>query len=98
MNIKLLGARILIKAKDEETKTESGLIVPTKNERGDILLGTVVAVGSGKKTEATRVHLGVRITDYVPLDVKVGDKEIFQYGVPISVEGKAYLLVTEEDV
>ena len=89
MKIKLLGTRILIDVKDEETKTESGLIVPVKNERGDIQLGVAVAVGEGKKDD----H-GTKC----PLDVKVGDNVIFQYGVPISVEGKHYLLVTEEDV
>ena len=88
MNIKLLGARILIEVKDEETKTESGLIVPPKNERGDIQLGHAVEVGAGKIEEGKLIEM----------EVKKGDKVLFQYGTPISVEGKAYLLVTEDDV
>ena len=89
MNIKLLGARILIKAKDEETKTESGLIVPPKNDRGDIQLGEVVAVGPGRTTDQGT---------FLVTKVAVGNNVLFQYGTPISIEGKSYLLVTEDDI
>jgi chaperonin GroES len=85
MKIKPLADRIIVQPKVEEEKTASGIIIPdTARER--VPVGTVLAVGNGKKDE--------------PLTVKVGDEVVFgkHSGVPIEVEGNRYLLLREADV
>ena len=53
--IKPLADRVLIEAKEAETKTASGLIIPdTAKEKPQ--QGTVIAVGNGK-TSAVRYHI-----------------------------------------
>lgn len=87
MNIKLLGNRVLIEVK-EETETSGGLVLQSMPEPGDAQQGRVVAVGPGKTND-----VGI-----VPMNVKEDDNVLFQYGTPVSVEGKSYVLCTEEDV
>jgi len=48
MNIKPLADRVLIEAKEAETKTASGLYIPDSAKEKP-QQGTVIAVGSGKK-------------------------------------------------
>ena len=89
MNIKLLGDRVLIEADKVENKTESGIIVKKEEEMGDYMTGTVVAIGNGKSDghgNWEKVHQAE------------GNKVIFQYGKPIIVEKKKYLIVLESDI
>lgn len=90
MRIRPLNDRIIVKRLEEERKTASGIVIPdTAAEKPD--QGEVVAVGTGKKTEAGKV---------IPLDVKVGDKVLFgKYsGQTVKVKGEELLVIREEDV
>lgn len=87
--MKLLSDRILIEIDKAETTTNSGLVVPKHGDHGDPRTGKVVATGEGKRNEEGGL---------LPMTVKEGDQIIFQYGNDISVEGKPYILVREEDV
>ena len=89
MNIKLLSNRVLIDVGAIETKTPSGVIVSKTFEPSEVNSGVVVAIGEGKRDE---------IGDLQAPRVHVGDSVAFQYGQKISVEGKTYILATEEDV
>ena len=59
--IKPLQDRVIVKRKDAETKTSSGIIIPdTAKEQPQE--GVIIAVGEGKKEDGKRM----------PLDVKKG--------------------------
>ena len=90
MNIRPLHDRVIVKRKDAENKTSSGIIIPdTAKEKPQE--GKVIATGSGiHKDDGT----------LLPLDVKKGDKILFgKYaGVEIKIEGEDYLMMKEEDI
>ena len=88
MNITLLGNRVLIKT-EAETKTESGLIVSESKEVSEFNSGVVVAVGPGKYLDGG---------DFQKTKLEVGDKVVFRYAAEVKVEGKSYMLATEDDV
>ena len=84
MNIKPLADRVLIEAKEAETKTASGLYIPDSAKEKP-QQGTVIAVGSGKKDE--------------PMELCVGDTVLYgKYaGTEITVDGKDYLIMRQSD-
>ncbi len=92
IRIKPLGDKILVKefSPDEKTKkTASGIILPSSvNEDKGSKQGKVMAIGSGKYIEGK----------LIPLEVKVGDTVIFQWGDKIIYEGQEYFMVTESSV
>ncbi len=65
-----LGNRVVVKAAPkEEEKTKSGIILPnTGGDKEKVMEGTVIAVGTGRYLENGQK---------VPLEVKVGDKILF---------------------
>lgn len=70
MNVKPLGDRILIKVKESETKTASGIIIPqTAQEKTQT--GSVVAVGTD--TDAIKVKVGdeVMFDKYAGTQIKI---------------------------
>ena len=90
MKVRPLHDKVLIQLLDAEEKTKGGIIIPeTAKEKPQE--GKVVAVGTG-----------VILPDGVvkPLDVKKGDKILFSKygGTEISVEGKEYLIVREDEI
>ncbi len=92
MNIKPLSDHILIEPVKEEEKTKAGIFLPEtaiKEKSSDE--GIVIAVGPGRSTDEGKV---------IPLPVKTGDKVLFiKYGpTEIKVDGKEYLIATEEDI
>ena len=90
MNLRPLHDRVIIKRLDNETKTDSGLVIPeTAAEKPD--QGEILAVGTGKKDESGKV---------IPLDVKVGDRVLFgKYaGQTVKVDGDELLVMREEDI
>jgi chaperonin GroES len=91
MNIKPLADYVLIEPVTAEEKTKSGIFLPETAEKERPEQGTVVAVGSGKKTSSGEI---------IPLEVKVGNKVLFtKYGPnEIEVDGKEYLIAREEDI
>ena len=90
MNLNPLGDRVVVEPLEQEEKTASGIILPeTAKEKPQ--QGTVVAAGPGRRDDA-----GKR----VPMDVKVGDKVLFQKygGTEIKLEDKKVLILRETDI
>lgn len=89
--IKPLQDRVLIKEDDDskEKKTSSGIIIPiTVNEDKGSKKGQVVAVGSGHYQEG----------NLLPIQVKVGEHVLFQWGDKIKIEDKEYYIVKESEI
>jgi chaperonin GroES len=90
MNIRPLQDRVVVRRKEEETKSAGGIVLPgsaaEKPSRGEVL-----AVGPGKKKEDGSL---------IPVDLKVGDKILFgQYsGSTVKVEGEELLIMNESEV
>jgi chaperonin GroES len=90
MAVKPLGDRILVKRVEAVERTAGGIILPdTAKEKPQE--GEVLAVGSGRVLETGETQA---------LDVKKGDRVLYgKYsGTEITVEGKEYLVMREEDV
>jgi len=88
MNIKPLGARVVIKALEKEERTKSGILLPdTAKEKPQ--QGKVVAVGTGRLLET-----GTKVA----LDVKEGDTVIFSKyaGTEVKVDGEEYIILDGE--
>ncbi len=85
MTVKPLADRVLVQAKEAETKTAGGLYIPdTAKEKPQE--GTIIAVGNGKKDE--------------PMELKVGDVVLYgKYaGTEVTVDGANYLIMRQSDV
>lgn len=83
--IRPLSDRVLVEPKEAETKTASGLFIPdTAKEKPQ--MGTVIAVGPGKKDE--------------PMEIAVGDVVLYgKYaGTEVSYEDKKYLIMKQSDI
>ncbi len=91
MNIKPLYDKVVIELQKAEEKTSSGIYIPETVTADRPQMGTVVAVGTGKMLASGEVK---------PLTVKVGEVVAFgKYGpAEVTVEGKDYLVVKEEDI
>ena len=90
MKLKPLGDRLIVKSVEEETTTASGIVLPdTAKEKPQ--KGKVLAVGDGKPLDN-----GKRAA----FQVKVGDRVLFSSyaGNEVTLDGKEYLVMTEEDV
>jgi chaperonin GroES len=90
MKFQPLHDRVLVERLDQESKTESGIIIPdTAKEKP--MQGRVIEVGSGSKDDKGHV---------IPLDVKVGDKVLFAKwgGTEVKLKNKEYLIMKESDI
>ena len=88
--IKPLGERIVVKVKEKDMTTASGIVLPdTAKEKPQ--KGTVVAVGAGKLLDN-----GERAA----MEVKAGDVVVFSKysGSEVKVDDKEYLIVRESDI
>jgi len=88
MNIKPLGARVVIKALEKEERTKSGILLPdTAKEKPQ--QGKVIAVGPGRTLES-----GTKVA----LEVKEGDTVIFSKyaGTEVKVDGEEYIILDGE--
>jgi len=91
MNIRPLHDRVIIKRKDQESKSAGGIVLTgsaaEKSTRGEML-----AVGKGRLLDNGEVQA---------LDVKVGDTVVFNegYGVKTEkVDGEEVLIMSESDI
>lgn len=87
-----LGDRVVIKREEKGTeKTASGIIIPETAQEEKPQLGSVVAVGEGRRTDEG---------DVVPIRVKVGDTVLFSRFGPdeVEIEGESYLVVSESNL
>ena len=90
MKFQPLHDRVLVERLDQESKTESGTIIPdTAKEKP--MQGLIIEVGSGTKDEKGNV---------TPLDAKVGDKVLFAKwgGTEVKLQNKKYLIMKESDI
>jgi chaperonin GroES len=85
-----LHDRILVKRLAEGDEKHGSIIIPDSAKEKP-QEGQVIAVGTGKVTEAGKK---------LPLDVKAGDRILFgKYsGSEVTLDGQEYLTMREEDV
>ena len=90
MKIKPLGDRVVLKAAEVEEKTSSGIIL-TGNSQEKPQYSEVVAVGPGKDDENGKK---------IPMNVKVGQKVIFQQyaGSTVKFEDQEYTIVGQDSI
>ena len=91
--IKITGARVLVKEKKLTAETASGIIIPDR-EKEQTNTGIVIKVGDGAMLEN-----GIKI----PVGVKVGEKVIYSSfsGSPIKSDdddAEEYLILNERDI
>ena len=91
MKIRPLHDRVIVKRKEEERKTASGIVIPDSANTEKPDQGEILAVGAGKKDDQGKL---------IPLDVKVGDTVLFgKYaGQTVKVDGDEVLVMREEDI
>jgi chaperonin GroES len=90
MNVVPLNDHIVLERLEAEEKTSGGIYLPDA-AREKPRQGKVLRLGSGK-----RLDNGSR----APFQVKVGDRVLFSAyaGQEINLDGKDYLLMTEDDL
>lgn len=90
MNVRPLQDRIIVERLEEETKTAGGIIIPDSAKEKP-QMGKIMAIGKGKMNSEG---------EYLPLDVKAGDKVLFSKyaGTEIKLEGKEFLIMREDDI
>jgi chaperonin GroES len=90
ISLKPLGNRVVVEPLEQEEMTAGGIYVPeTAKEKPQ--QGVVLSVGPGDRDEDG---------DYIPMDVKVGDKVLFaKYsGTEMKLDGKKLLVLRESDL
>ena len=90
MKFRPLHDRVLVRRLESEEKTAGGIIIPdTAKEKP--MEGTIVAAGSGMRSEDGKIH---------PLDVKKGDRVLFGKwsGTEVKVNGEELLIMKESDI
>ena len=87
--IKPVGSRVLIKMKEGEEKTKSGIIL-AGNAQEKPQIAEVIEVGPGEKVDG-------KIEEVV---VKKGDNVIVSKysGTEVKYEGQEYIIVKQEDI
>lgn len=85
-----LGNKVIIEITTKESKTDSGILIPTKSQEKS-QYGTIISKGVGNLSQD-----GER----VPLEVKEGDKVIYSKyaGVEVEHNSKQYLILQEKDI
>lgn len=88
-NIKVIGARVVIRIDKEEEKPSGLLIISSHKEPK--FEGKVVAVGTG-----SRLENGTQM----PMEITPGDQVIYSRmaGVPVNLNGEELLVINERDV
>lgn len=91
--IQPLGDRVLVRREDmPEKQSASGILLPDTAQKEKSKMGTVLAIGTGRLTDAG---------DTVPMTVSVGDRVIFNSGWDNEVsmgDDSEYFLVRESDI
>ena len=90
LNIRPLHDRVIVKRLAEEEKTAGGIIIPDSAKEKPTE-GEVLAVGSGITTQDGNTR---------PLEVKVGDKVLFEKrgATEVSMSGEEYLVMSEDKI
>jgi chaperonin GroES len=90
INYKPIGDHVLVRPKQEEQKTKSGIVLPDASKEKPSE-GTIVAVGKGKKTEYGKIS---------SLEVIVGDEIIYSKygGSEVKINNQDYIILSERDI
>jgi chaperonin GroES len=90
MGYKPLGDRLLVKPKETEEKTKSGIVLPDSAKEKP-QEGEVVATGSGAIDEKGKK---------IPMEVKVGDTVLYSKyaGTEVKIDGVEHLIIKESDI
>jgi chaperonin GroES len=90
MNLKVVGARCIIKEVKAEEKTKGGIILSAKTIE-PTFTGTVLAVGDGAYLENGSIK---------PMTVKVGDTVMYAKfaGTPIKYNDEEFIVLNERDI
>lgn len=85
-----LHDRVLVQRIEQDEKTAGGIIIPDSAKEKPIM-GLVIAVGSGIRTDKGEIKA---------LDVKAGDVILFGKwsGTEVKIDAKEYLIMKESDV
>lgn len=88
--IRPLADRVVVKARELETKTAGGILIPDTADKDKPIEGVIIAIGAGRFVDGK----------IQPLQVKVGDKVLFgKYsGTNIKLNTQEYLVMREEDI
>ena len=87
--IKPLANRVLIKMKESEDTTKSGIILSSGSKEKP-QIAEVIEVGPGEKVDGK----------FQEMDIKKGDNVIVSKyaGTEVKYEGEEYIIVKEEDI
>jgi chaperonin GroES len=87
--LKPLGDRLVLEEVKEREKSHSGIYIPetVKDDKGS-KMARVIAVGDGRFEDGK----------LIPMNVKVGDTVLFQWGDQIKFEGTEYFIVRESEI
>nr|ACY66388.1 chaperonin 10 [Scylla paramamosain] len=82
--------RVLVQKAEVATKTASGILIPEKSQ-AKVLIGKVVAVGEGQRTENG---------SFIPPVVSVGDEVLLPEfgGTKVTLEEKDYFLFRDSEI
>ena len=90
MNLQPLEDRIVVKPKESEATTASGLVIPdTAKEKPQ--QGEVLAVGPGRRSDSGEL---------IPVGIDKGDVVVYSKygGTEITIEGEDVLILSSRDV
>lgn len=89
MSLKPLGDRVVVEVVEEDVVTASGIVLPDSAKEKP-QRGKVIAVGSGRWENGTRIEV----------EVKVGDEVLYSKygGTEVKVEGEELLILRESDI
>jgi chaperonin GroES len=96
MELKPILDHIIVKLKESPSETKGGILIPEqyreKKEEGKMSLGTIIALGPGRKSKKTG--------QIVPMNLKVGQTIMFHgwAGLEHPIMGKGHWMIKEEDV
>jgi chaperonin GroES len=91
VNLKPIGGNILVKPIEEETKTDSGIVLPETVSKEKKQKGTIIALGTGRKNDDG---------EDIPFNVEEGQTVLYkQYGPDeVEIDGEEYLIMEESDI
>jgi len=89
MQIKPLGARVLLKEVEMQETTKSGIVLPS-NAKEKPYMAEVVEVGPGETGDGNEIKM----------QVKKGDKVLYSKyaGTEIKLDSQEYLIVKQDDI
>lgn len=89
MQVKPLGARVLLKEVETQETTKSGIVLPS-NAKEKPFVAEVVEVGPGE----------IKDDKEIKMQVKKGDKVLYSKyaGTEIKLDSQKYLIVKQEDI